>query len=93
MLALLLSTGVELMRGQARTVEVDAAELPARLVAVIEFAAIGQAAVLELADAVVFVAQSAPALVLLDESVLEIVFVGERPMVVVSVFISRSKTS
>jgi hypothetical protein len=59
------------MRGQARTVEVDAAELPARLVAVIEFAAIGQTAVLELANAVVFVAQSTPALVFLDEPVLQ----------------------
>ena len=85
LLALLLSTGVELMRGQARTVEVDAAELPARLVAVIEFAAIGQAAVLELADAIVFVAQSAPALVFLDESVLQVVFVGKRLMTAVDV--------
>jgi hypothetical protein len=59
--------------------------LPARLVAVIEFAAIGQAAVLELADAIVFVAQSAPALVFLDESVLQIVFVGERLITAVDV--------
>ena len=70
---------------QAGAVEVDAAELPARLVAVIEFAAIGQAAVLERADAIVFVAQSAPALVLLDESVLQVVFVGKRLMTALDV--------
>jgi hypothetical protein len=52
---------------------------------VIEFAAIGQTAVLELADAVVFLAQSAPALVLFDESVLQIVFIGERPMAVIDI--------
>ena len=53
--------------------------------AVIEFAAIGEAAVFELADAVVLVAQGAPALVFFNESVLQIVFVGEGPVAVVDI--------
>ncbi|MCV4286267.1 hypothetical protein, partial [Pseudomonas capsici] len=47
----------------------------ATMVVVIQLAAIGQATVLELADAVVFVAQRAPALVFGDEAVLQVVFV------------------
>ncbi|MCV4265941.1 hypothetical protein, partial [Pseudomonas capsici] len=52
------------------------AQLPATMVVVIQLAAIGQATVLELADAVVFVAQRAPALVFGDEAVLQVVFEG-----------------
>ena len=39
----------------------------------------------QLADAVVLVAQGAPALVFLDEAVLQVVLVGERPVAVVDV--------
>lgn len=66
LLALLFSTGVELVSGQARAVEVDAAQLTAALMAVIEFAAIREAAVLQLADGVVFVTQGAPTLAASD---------------------------
>ena len=40
----------------------------------------------QLADAVVLVAQGAPALVFLDEAVLQVVLVGERPVAVVDVY-------
>ncbi len=79
LLALLFAAGVELVAGQARAVEVDAAELAARGMAVVEVAAIGQAAMAELAELVVFVAQGAPALVFGNQAVLQVVFVGQRP--------------
>jgi len=85
LLALLFATSAELGAGQAGAVEIDAAELPTRLMAVIEFAAFRQTAVLELASAVAFVAQSAPASMFLDQSILQIVFTGERSMAVVDV--------
>jgi len=55
-------------------------------VAIVEFAAIREAAVAKLANAVVLVAQGAPALVFLDEAVLQVVLVGERPVAVVDVY-------
>ena len=85
LLALLFATGVELVVGQAGAVEVDAAQLAARLVAVVELAAVRQPAVLQLADAVVLVAQGAPALVFGDQAILQVVFVGEGPVAVVDV--------
>jgi hypothetical protein len=42
LLALLFATGAELVSGQARAVEVDAAQASAGQVAVVEFAAIGR---------------------------------------------------
>ena len=69
MLALLFATSAELVAGQARAIEVDAAQAPTGQMTVIERAAIRQTAVAELADAVVFVAQGAPDLVFLDELV------------------------
>ena len=86
LLALLFPTGAELVSGQARAIEVDAAQLTAGLVAVIEFAAVREAAVFELADAVVLVTQGAPALVFGDQAVLQVVFIGERPVAVVDVY-------
>ena len=53
---------------------------------VIERTAIWQAAVAQLADAVVLISRRAPALVLGDQAVLHVVFVGERPMAVVDVY-------
>ena len=78
LLALPLPTATELVGGQARAVEVDAVQLAAALVVVIQLAAIREAAVFELADAVVLVAQRAPALVFGDEAVLQVVFVTVR---------------
>ena len=86
LLALLFATGAELVRGQARAVEVDAAQAAAGLVAVVEFAAVGEAAVAELAEVVVLVTQGAPALVFGDQAVLQVVFVGEGPVAVVDVY-------
>ena len=40
----------------------------------------------ELADAVVLVAQGAPALMFFDQSVLQVVFIGERPVAVVNIY-------
>lgn len=54
--------------------------------AVVEFAAIREAAVAKLADAVVFVTCGAPALVFSDQAVLHVVFIGKRPMAVVNVY-------
>ncbi|WP_441344272.1 hypothetical protein [Pseudomonas syringae] len=71
LLALLLAACAELMSGQARAVEVDAAQLSATLVVVIEFAAVRQAALAQLAKRVVLVAGGAPALMLGDQAVLQ----------------------
>ncbi|POD16302.1 hypothetical protein BKM12_20540 [Pseudomonas syringae pv. syringae] len=76
LLALLLAACAELVGGQARAVEVDAAQLSATLVVVIEFAAVRQAALAQLAKRVVLVAGGAPALMLGDQAVLQVVFVG-----------------
>ncbi len=83
MLALLLATGAELVRGQARAVEVNAAKLAAALVVVIEFAAVRQAAMTQLTKRVVLVTRCAPALMLGDQAVLQIIFISERPVTVV----------
>jgi len=85
LLALLFTASVELVRSQARPVEVDAAQPTAGQVAVIECAAIRQAAVIELADAVVFVTRGAPALMLGDQSILHIIFISKRPMTIVHI--------
>ncbi len=83
MLALAFKAGAELVAGQVRAVQVDAAELAAGLVMVIEGAAVGQAAVAQLAELVVFVARGAPALMLGDEPVLQVVLVGQRRPVLI----------
>lgn len=83
MLALLFAAGAELVGGQARAVEVDAAELATTLMVVIELTAVRQAAVFQLADSVVLVTQRAPALMLGDQAVLQVVFVSQRPVAVV----------
>ncbi|KPY24544.1 Unknown protein sequence [Pseudomonas syringae pv. philadelphi] len=59
--------------------------MAATLVVVIKFAAVRQAAVAQLAKLVVFVACGAPALMLGDEPVLQVVFVSQRPVSVVNV--------
>ena len=69
LLALLFATSAELVASQPRAVEVDAAQPSTGQMTVIERAAIGQTAVAELTDVVVFVAQGAPDLVFLDELV------------------------
>ncbi|VVO37256.1 hypothetical protein PS689_05492 [Pseudomonas fluorescens] len=83
LLALLFATGCELVRGQARAVEVNAAKLAAALVVVIEFAAVRQAAMAQLAKRVVLVTRGAPALMLGNQAILQVVFVSERPVTVV----------
>ncbi len=83
LLALLLAPSDELVRGQARAVEVNAAKLAAALVVVIEFAAVRQAAMTQLTKRVVLVTRCAPALMLGDQAVLQIIFVSERPVTVV----------
>lgn len=67
LLALLLATSAELVASQPRAVEVDAAQPSTGQMTVIKRAAIGQTAVAELTDVVVFVAQGATDLVFLDE--------------------------
>lgn len=52
---------------------------------VVECAAVGETAVTQLADAVVFVARGAPALMLGDQAILHIIFVGKRPVPVVDI--------
>ncbi len=59
--------------------------MAAALVAVIELTAVRKAAVAELSNAVVLVAQGAPALVFGDQAVLQIVFIRQRPVAVVDV--------
>ena len=86
LLALLFASGAELVSGQARAIEVDAAQTSAGQVTVVKFAAIGQAAVVQLADAVIFVTCGAPALVFSDQAILHIVFVGEWPIAVVDIY-------
>ena len=83
LLALLLAPSDELVRGQARAVEVNAAKLAAALVVVIEFAAVRQAAMAQLAKRVVLVTRGAPALMLGNQAILQVVFVSERPVTVV----------
>ncbi|VVO37480.1 hypothetical protein PS689_05507 [Pseudomonas fluorescens] len=80
---MLFATGCELVRGQARAVEVNAAKLAAALVVVIEFAAVRQAAMAQLAKRVVLVTRGAPALMLGNQAILQVVFVSERPVTVV----------
>jgi len=52
---------------------------------VVEGAAVRQAAMTELANAIVLVTQGAPAWVFLDESILQVVFIGKRLMTAVDV--------
>ena len=70
------------MAGEALAVEVDGFEGAAFLVVIVQAVAVGQAAVAELAECVVLVAQGGPALVLADEAVLQVVFVGQWPFTV-----------
>jgi hypothetical protein len=56
------------------------------LVAIVEFAAVGEVTVAQLAELVVLVTQGSPALVLADQTVLQVVFVGQRPVAVVDVY-------
>ncbi len=86
LLALLFAAGTELVAGQARAVEVDAAQASTGQVTVIERAAVRQAAVAELADAVVCITRGAPALMLGDQAILYVVFISERPMAVVDIY-------
>lgn len=69
--------------GEALAVEVDGFEHAAGVVEVVQAVAVGQFAVAELAEGVVAVAQGGPALMLGDEAVLQVVFVGQRPLAVV----------
>ena len=50
---------------------------------VVQTVTIGQAAVAELAECVVLIAQGRPALMLTDKAILQVVFVGQRPGTVV----------
>ena len=69
--------------GEALAVEVDGFEHAAGVVEVVQAVAVGEFAVAELAEGVVAVAQGGPALMLGDEAVLQVVFVGQRPLAVV----------
>lgn len=71
-----------LVSGQRLAVEVDGGEGTAPLVAVVQLAAIGQSAMAELAQGVVFIAQGGPALVFFDQAILQVVTVGQRPLAV-----------
>ena len=62
--------------GEALAIEVDGFEGAAFLVVVVQAVAVRQAAVAELAECVVLVAQGGPALMFADEAVLQVVFVG-----------------
>ena len=72
--------------GEALAVEVDGFEGAAFLVVVVQAVAVWQAAAAELAECVVLVAQGGPALVLADEAVLQVVFVGQWPFTVIDCF-------